>query len=299
MKKFALSLLCLMLLLQLMPASAQEGGDLSDIRVRAIDTRLDLGKRKVEDFEALTQLLDKHPQLTQVDMYETIVKREQAETLSARYPQIRFGWTLHLVEKHRIRTDATAYAINHNKRSKTHTSEDFELLKYCTELRALDLGHNAITDIGFMENLTELRVIILAGNYISDIGVLAKLKNLEYAELFNNRIEDFSPLTGLNRLIDLNICFNQSEDLSPLHSMTQLDRLWLYNSNNRDSDDPVDPEQVAALQAALPQCTIDSVHYSTAGGWREHERYYVVFNMLHGAVAWLPWTAPGLVPRYN
>ena len=44
---------------------------------------------------------------------------------------------------------------------------------------------------------------------------------------------------------------------------------------------------------------INSTSYSTLGGWRTHERYYVVFNMLHGAVSWLPWDAQGLVPRYN
>jgi len=154
-------------------------------------------------------------------------------------------------------------------------------------------------DRGGIEDLTELRVIILAGNFITDISPLKKLEKLEYAELFNNYIEDYSPLSGLENLIDLNICFNQTQDFTPLYGLKGLERLWVYNSNNRNSDDPVSPELVADLQAQLPQCQINSTSYSTAGGWRTHERYYVVFNMLHGAVAWLPWHAEGLVPRYN
>ena len=151
----------------------------------------------------------------------------------------------------------------------------------------------------FPFDLTELRVIILACNRISDISVLAGLKKLEYVELFNNYIEDYSPLSGLKRLIDLNLCFNQTQDFTPLYGLKGLERLWLYHSNNRSDADPVDPALVANLQAALPDTLIDSTHYSTLGGWRQHPRYYVVFNMLHGEVAWLPWSAEGLVPRYN
>ena len=44
---------------------------------------------------------------------------------------------------------------------------------------------------------------------------------------------------------------------------------------------------------------IDATSYSTLGGWREHPRYYVVFNMFHGRIEWLPWDADGLVPRYK
>ena len=33
------------------------------------------------------------------------------------------------------------------------------------------------------------------------------------------------------------------------------------------------------LRRQLPDCTIDSVHYSTLGGWREHPRYFVLRKM--------------------
>ena len=261
---------------------------------------VDLGDYKVKDFDAFITVLDQNPQLEKVDMFKSRLKAEQIDFLAEHYPQITFGWTIRLVEDHLIRTDATSFAINHNNKSPIHKSEKFYQLKYCKDLMALDLGHNNIVDISFMKDLPKLRVIILANNKITDISPLAGLKDLEYAELFNNYITDYTPLAGLDKLIDLNLAFNQTEDFTPLYGLTGLERLWLYNSNNRSCNDPVDEELVAALQAKLPNTLINHTCYSTAGGWREHQRYYVVFNMLHGkTVTWLPWDAEGLVPRYK
>ena len=300
MRKFLSAVLLTILLLTTTAALAEQPKpSLTDVQLAVNARYVNLGEIRVTDINELIRFIDAHPGLSRIDMFESRLKAEEIDLLAERYPDIKFGWTIRLVDEHYIRTDATAYANNHNKRSELHKSSDFRQLKYCTELRALDLGHNAIDDISFIEDLTELRVIILAGNFITDISPLKKLEKLEYAELFNNYIEDYSPLSGLENLIDLNICFNQTQDFTPLYGLKGLERLWVYNSNNRNSNDPVNPELVADLQAQLPQCQINSTSYSTAGGWRTHERYYVVFNMLHGAVAWLPWHAEGLVPRYN
>ncbi len=295
-------LILLLLLIVLMGAVGALAASEEAFQAPAItfhQTYLNLGNQDVRDMDGLVRFLDKHPQLTKVDMYATTLKAEDADHLAVRYPDIAFGWTLHLVDEHVIRTDATAYAINHNNRSKEHTSEDFRNLQYCTNLKALDLGHNKITDISFLNNLQDLKVLIITCNKITDISPLANLKQLEYLELFKNQIADMSPLAGLSNLLDLNICHNKTDDLTPLYSLKGLERLWIYNSNNYSADDPLPEGRVQALQGALPDCYIDSTHYSTLGGWRTHPRYYVVFNMLHGELAWLPWSAEGLIPRYQ
>ncbi|MBQ4224266.1 MAG: leucine-rich repeat domain-containing protein, partial [Prevotella sp.] len=46
------------------------------------------------------------------------------------------------------------------------------MTRYCTKLKGLDLGHNAITDISFIENMPHLRVLILADNDLTDISPL-------------------------------------------------------------------------------------------------------------------------------
>lgn len=253
---------------------------------QSIDSRqqtLDLGAFTVADMGALTAVLDCLPALTRVDMFESRVTAEDMAMLSARYPGIFFGWTIQIRE-HTIRTDATAFSTLHNNRSPQHSSLDFEPIKYCKHLRALDLGHNAITDISFIRDLKELRVLILAINQIEDISVLSQLPRLEYVELFKNKIRDISALSGMRHLLDLNICFNYVQDYGPLFGLSQLRRLWLYNSNNYYTSRPVPKDVVAGLTAALPNCHIDSTHYSTLGGWREHPRYFVIFDIFKNSV---------------
>ena len=299
MKKTVLFLLLACLMFRASAAMAAQSEAQTLPTIQPSQTRVDLGGIKVKNFDAFADWLQQHPRLEHVDMYESRLKADQIDALAGRFPHISFGWTIRLVEDHYVRTDATAFAINHSNKSPVHKSADFRQLKYCKNLMALDLGHNAIDDISFLYDLPKLRVIILASNLITDITPLSSLKNLEYAELFNNYITDYSPLAGLDQLIDLNIAFNQTQEFTPLYSLAGLERLWVYNANNRNCNDPVDPDLVAGLQAALPGAHINSTSYSTLGGWRTHDRYYVVFNMLHGAVSWLPWDAEGLVPRYN
>ena len=283
-KKHLVTGLMLILLLTLTAFIAQ-GENITaygqDIPVDA--TFIDLGEIQAEDLDALMATLDKLPQLMRVDMFETRLTAEQMDQLAARYPGIFFGWTIR-IQEHEIRTDATAFSTLHNNKAPQHTSQDFEPIKYCKHLKALDLGHNAITDISFIKDLKELRVLILAINKIEDISVLSGLPNLEYVELFKNKIKDISPLAGMKNVLDLNICFNYVKDYSPLDTLSSLERLWIYNSNNYAASDPIPKEVVAHLKATHPGCHIDHTHYSTLGGWREHPRYFVIFDIFKNSV---------------
>ena len=246
-------------------------------------TLVDLGDTKVEDFEALTALLDQLPKVETVNLYASRVPREQMASLTARYPQVFFGFTLRVAE-HIIRTDQTAFSTLHNNKSPMHSSQDFDVLRYCTRLQALDLGHNSLTDLSFLENLTEIKVLILAANQITDITPLKNLTQLEYVELFKNRITDITPLENMSRMLDLNLCFNNIKDYTVLEKLGTLERLWLYNSNNYSNNDPVKPDVIARLKAALPNCHIDTASYSTLGGWREHPRYFTIFEIFKTSV---------------
>jgi hypothetical protein len=246
-------------------------------------TMVDLGETRVDDYRALTALLDQLPRLETVNLYGSRVPREQMAYLTARYPQVFFGFTLR-VSEHIIRTDQTAFSTLHNNKAPTHSSGDFDVLRYCTKLQALDLGHNNLTDLSFLENLTQLKVLILAVNQISDISPLRNLTQLEYVELFKNKVTDITPLNGWGKVLDLNLCFNYIKDYQTLEKLKTLERLWLYNSNNYSVKDPVKPEIITRLKAALPGCHIDSVSYSTLGGWREHLRYFTIYEIFKTSV---------------
>lgn len=240
---------------------------------------IDLGKVRVEDMDAFIQFLRKMPHLKKVDMFNTNMYPKDIDKLAAAFPDVEFGWTMRIGD-HWVRTDATAFSTLHNNRSPQHTEKQFQYLKYCKNLLALDIGHNQVKDLSFLYDLPNLKVLILACQIdLHDITPVGSLKNLEYLELFKNDIHDISCLKNCTNLIDLNICFNRVKDWTPLHGLNKLERLWLFNSNNWSDEYPVDAQVVRDLKTALPQCHVDEKSYSTLGGWREHERYYVIYHM--------------------
>ncbi len=239
---------------------------------------IDFGDMQIKNIDKLIEYLAQFPNLKKVDMFATRIYPASIDKLAAAFPHVEFGWTMRIGD-HWVRTDQTAFSTLHGNASPQHDEDDFRYLKYCRNLLALDIGHNAVKDVSFLYDLPKLKVLILACNQIVDVTPVGSLTDLQYLELFKNEIEDISPLTACTELLDLNICFNQITDWTAIHNLPKLDRLWLYNSNNWSEKDPVPEEAIAAIKAALPQCQIDSTSYSTLGGWRDHKRYYVVFNM--------------------
>ncbi len=240
---------------------------------------IDLGKVKVEDMDAFVIFLRRMPNLKKVDMFNTNMYTKDIDKLAEAFPDIEFGWTMRIGD-HWVRTDATAFSTLHNNRSPQHNERNFKYLKYCKNLLALDIGHNQVKDLSFLYDLPKLKVLILACQIdLRDITPVGSLKELEYLELFKNDVHDISCLANCKNLIDLNLCFNRIKDWSCLKGLTKLERLWLFNSNNWSDEYPVDKQVVADLKAALPNCHVDEKSYSTLGGWREHERYYVIYHM--------------------
>ena len=92
---------------------------------------------------------------------------------------------------------------------------------------------------------------------------------LTYAELQTSALNDLRPLAELYELRDMNICYNFSlTDISPLYGLTQLDRLWIGCLT------PIPPEQVALMQQAAPECTINTEDLDpTREQWRWDGEY--------------------------
>ena len=241
-------------------------------------TAIDFGSVRVDDWADVEPFLSQFPLLEKCDMYSSAIRPEWAETLHAAFPNVEFGWTLRIGTSsclHYVRTDRTAFSTLHHIEAYGHTSSDFAVLRFCRNMQALDLGHNRITDISWLREMPQLKVLIIAVNFIEDISPLEDL-DLEYLEMFNNYVTDISPLANQTHLLDLNIGWNSIEDLSPLYGLKQLERLWLYNSRNRDKGTPVPASDVAALKEAIPGLYVDNESTPAQGGWRVHERYYVI-----------------------
>lgn len=232
----------------------------------------DLHGKKIEDHDMLYSVIRMLPNLTKVDMVDCGWTDEQMAALCEDFPGIKFVWEIDLGFWGKLRTDATAFTTRSSKREdelkNRLTTETVQPIKYCTDLIALDLGHQRIEDISCLASLTKLQVLILADNKISDISALANMPDLVWVELFMNKISDLTPLSGLTKIKDLNLCTNQISDLKPLYSLTSMERLWYSNNKYTKKDHD-------ALQAVLVNCKCNrTVWQETDDGWRTHERYY-------------------------
>ena len=226
------------------------------------------------------------PRLERVTMYKFIYGKEQMESLLADYPGIQFDWSVHWFvcdgRVVNVRTDATAFSTLKGRQDPRYTADQvMQYLQYTPDLLAIDLGHNNVSDLSFLRNWPDLKRLICVDsrNPITDISVLAEFPGLEYIELFMQGITDVSPLANHMDLLDLNICHNKIEDFSPLYTCTNLERLYI--SNNPGATE----EAVAALQAALPDCHIMWQGWdSTSDGWREHPRYFTMYQSFKDGV---------------
>jgi Leucine-rich repeat (LRR) protein len=253
---------------------------------------LDISKTRLKSPDAVLSEIAQLPNLKKLVMCDCGLKNEQMEQLMAARPEVKFVWTIHL-NQHAIRTDATRFSTlnpprftrpafsdsfnEHIRRTKRLYQGDIKALKYCTDLIALDLGHNYLTteDLDVLQYMPHLKILILADNKIKDISPLANLKELEYVELFTNLFTDVSPLVGLENLTDINISNNRIKDVTLLQQFTHAKRLW-FTKNSMTTD------QKQAIVDALPDCVCNFTNLSpTEGGWREGERYTWLRSILY------------------
>ncbi len=250
--------------------------DMFGIPVTSDDTYIDLGKTKIERLSQLKAYLDVLPRLTRIDMFDTRLQTKAGIQLFEEYPHICFGATIWLYHRN-MRTDTEVVSL-HYRRQPEYKSPDFEALKYFPDVRALDLGHNDITDVSFLRYMPKLRVLILADNLITDITPIADLKELYFLELFMNKITDVSPLANLPELLDLNLCYNDIQDATPLLTLTQMERCWFSHAN-------LPKDQQEMLVAGLPNCEFNfTVRLATHDGWREHPRFPVLRQSLNSGI---------------
>ena len=236
---------------------------------------LDLSHKTITDIEALKQSIRLLPNLKKIDFSYCNLSNEQLGELRTIFPNIRIDWVVHL-GKWSLRTDSVAFSVLIYKYDyKRMTSQDIQVLKYCTELQALDLGHQAIEDISVIgDYLPNLRVLILADNKIKDISPLAKLKHLHYLELFMNDITDATPLAECREMVDLNISFNyRFSNIDGILDYPLLERLWLIS-------DRISADSYNRIREVYPNVKLVTTGTgSTNSGWRTHERYFAMIDM--------------------
>ena len=275
----------LLLLLMLFGTAAAE--ETKTITYRGItvstDTEyVDLEKRGVTDWDGFYAFLKQLPNLKKVDMYNTVINLKVYKKLNELFPDVQFGVQFRY-GRHRVRTDDTAFSTLYSGGDRLHSYDEIEMLTWCTNLYALDIGHHPVKKLDFLYEMPELRVLIVALCDLTDITPIASLEHLEYLEIFHNRITDVSCLKDLKYLMDLDLVQNYVADLTPLAEIKSLKRLWIYRNIKDDLESP-DEETVKMLQEALPDCQIEARGTSRSKGWVQHPHQEVIQRIFHSKV---------------
>jgi len=231
---------------------------------------LDLSGMKMKNTDELEAALGYMPSLQKVIMSDCGISNEAMDALNNRYPDIRFVWTV-MVGWHKVRTDATTFMPVKAKLVLPYGNQ-CDVLKYCVDMVAIDLGHCEITNCSFVAYMPNLQYLILAQTKISDLTPLMYREKLVYLELFTcANIRDYSPLVTLKNLEDLNICYTWAS-IDPITQMTWLKNLWWSPGAHRW-------QQVQYRKEVLTQCLPNTyleldTDSSTGDGWRELPNYY-------------------------
>ncbi len=251
--------------------------EIADVEADSFDTELILDGHPIGEMEKFHESLMLLPNLDLLQMCDCGISNEDMAALRSQYPNTEVVWRVYL-GKWSMLTNAEAFSVQIWKYDyRRMTSADIQVLKYCNKLKALDVGHQAITDISVIgDYLPELRVLILADNAVSDLTPLSKLKHLHYLEVFLNRIRDLSPLAECTEMVDLNVSYNYGIwDVSPISNFPMMERLWMEHTS-------ISYGSFMDLQGIYPDATL--VLYGTGSvdhGWRTHERYYAMQDSYH------------------
>ncbi|MBO7728025.1 MAG: hypothetical protein J6S50_05880 [Oscillospiraceae bacterium] len=235
------------------------------------DETMDLRRITIDDNGQLVrQVISCMPNLRYLDMDSCGVDDIHMAQIRDDFPFVKVVWRVWFGSNYTVRTDVTKILASMPSVGGNLLVSNTGALKYCTEVKYLDVGHNEeLCDISFAAYMPDLEVAIFAMLNFTDLTPLMNCTKLEYLEIQTNKITDLSPLQNLTGLHHLNLGYNKDiSDLSPLYGLTNLERLWIGKFTS------IPEEQVEEMQRRVPNCVIDTEATDPHAGWRYgNERY--------------------------
>ena len=258
--------------------------DIDGVTVDSDATEIVISEHDIKSKEyTIDDIISLLPNIKRIEMCNCGYTNDEMAEICDSHPDIRIIWEI-VLSHWRIRTDVVAFSTMKTCAQTFYMyNEDAKYLKYCTDLVALDLGHNFVTDISFLQYMPELRILILVDNtkgwengrhvYLNDLSMLQYTPKLRYLEFFVGSVRDLSFLQYTPDIVDLNISYNPVSDASYLFNLPKLERLMMEHTN-------IPYSEYERLVAAYPDAQIE--YYGEGSidhGWREHPRYYAMRDM--------------------
>ncbi len=133
------------------------------------DTELDFSYMALSDQgAALRQALPYMKNCSFVNMDSCGISNGDMAALQAEFPDTKIVWRVFFGSTYTLRTDAEKVLASVGG---TLYNEDLEVLKYCTELKYVDLGHNVDLNAG----MTDTRIVFSGGTTQEDLELQCKL----------------------------------------------------------------------------------------------------------------------------
>ena len=230
---------------------------------------LDFSYVKMSDNGAqISRVLPMMKNLRTLDMDTTGVSYEALEKMRADNPNVDIIWRVWFGENYSVRTDAERILASKPTVGGMITDETAWVLKYCTKVKYLDIGHNdEITTGEFLHYMPDLEACIIAMTGITDISGLAKCPKLNYLELNSTNVSDISMLSACTALRDFNIvCCPNITDISSMYDIP-LDRFWI----GRDTSVPA--EQIAEMKSRQTGCNVNTTAIDPVDDYWRYTRY--------------------------
>ncbi|MBP5608565.1 MAG: YdcF family protein [Lachnospiraceae bacterium] len=228
-------------------------------------------------------VLDNMPKLKKLTLIGCGLDNKRYAKLQDRHPDVKMVWEI-VLSNWTLRTDDVAFSTSKSCDQEFFLKNDEAYyLKYCTDLVALDIGHNYVSDLSFLEYMPDLKVLILVDNvrgrvngkltHIRDLSELKYVPGLRYLEIFANNVSDFEFMDYLTELEDLNISYNSVSSIEHMKNLPKLERLWMEHTY-------IPGYEVQQLRALYPSARIVSEgEGSIDQGWRSGTHYTAMRRM--------------------
>ena len=232
------------------------------------DTVLDFNHISMNDAgAAVSRILPYMRACTILDMDSCDVSNESMDAIRSNYPNIDVIWRVWFAG-YSVRTNVETILASKPSAYGDVTDANSTVLKYCTKVKNLDLGHNdKLTDVSFIASMPDLENCILTCTSVNSFEPFRNCTKLDYLESGETYVSDLSPFENLTQIRYLNIGLNKSiSDLSPLYNNTNFMKLYLGGTS-------ISQDQINEMESILAatgrndyDLSADVTYISTNGG---------------------------------
>lgn len=228
------------------------GQTVSTLTEQLVFNGVSIGDTGLEQIrEALTIL----PNCTYIKLDSCGISDSVMAQFRSENPDIKITWRV-FVDKYSMLTDEEVLHMPY-----TVEDEDLGPLKYCNEVKYLDMVNCKITNINFLAHMPKLECAIFTLTRIDDISPVTNCPNLTWLELANcSLLDNISCLSGMTNLKYLNLSGTKVKDISDLNNLP-LERLKCAKSS-------IGKAALEAFSAKHPNCMVSNKGLAVGYGWR-------------------------------